>query len=40
MMDMAEGLGGTLSIRRSRTGGVLVRLGIPLPLSGVHGVRQ
>ena len=40
MLDMAESLGGTLSIRRSPTGGVLVRLGIPLPLSGVHGVRQ
>ena len=33
MLDMAESLGGTLSIRRSRTGGVLLRLGIPLPLS-------
>ena len=43
MMDMAEGLGGTLSIRRSRTGGVLVRLGIPLPPSSactVSGSRQ
>jgi signal transduction histidine kinase len=43
MMDMAAGLGGTLSIRRSRTGGVLVRLGIPLPPSSactVSGSRQ
>ena len=40
MLDMAENLGGTLSIRRSRAGGVLVRLGIPLPLPSVSGVRQ
>ena len=32
MLGMADNLGGTLSIRRSRAGGVLVRLGIPLPL--------
>ncbi len=34
MLDMAEELGGTLSIRRSRTGGVFLRLSIPLPLPG------
>ncbi len=39
MLDMAESLGGTLSIRQSRAGGVLLRLGIPLPLSGALGVR-
>jgi hypothetical protein len=36
MLDVAENLGGTLSIRRSRAGGVLVRLGLPLSLSGVR----
>ena len=40
MMEMAEGLGGTLSIRRSRAGGVLVRLGVPRPLPAVPGVRR
>ena len=30
MMAMAEELGGALSIRRSRTGGICLRLGIPL----------
>jgi signal transduction histidine kinase len=39
MLDMAENLGGTLSIRHSRAGGVLLRLGIPLPLPGALGVR-
>jgi signal transduction histidine kinase len=39
MLDMAESLDGTLSIRHSRAGGVLLRLGIPLPLRGVLGVR-
>ncbi len=39
MLDMAENLGGTLSIRHSRAGGVLLRLSIPLPLPGVPGVR-
>ena len=38
MLDIAENLGGTLSIRHSRAGGVLLRLGIPLPLRGVPGV--
>jgi signal transduction histidine kinase len=38
MLDMADSLGGTLSIRRCRTGGVLLRLS--LPLSGRPGVRQ
>ena len=43
MLDMAENLGGTLSIRHSRAGGVLLRLSIPLPLPGGPGgpgVRQ
>ena len=42
MLDMADELGGMLSIRRSRTGGVLVRLGIPLPLPAclVSGTRR
>ena len=40
MLEMAENLGGTLSIRRSRTGGVLLRLTIPLPLRGVPPVWQ
>jgi len=40
MLEMAENLGGTLSIRRSRTGGVLLRLTIPLPLHGVPPVQQ
>jgi signal transduction histidine kinase len=31
MLDMTEELGGALSIRRSRTGGVFLRLSIPLP---------
>jgi signal transduction histidine kinase len=31
MRDMADGLGGTLSIRGSRSGGVFLRLDIPLP---------
>jgi signal transduction histidine kinase len=39
MLDMAENLAGTLSIRRSRAGGVLLKLSIPLPLPGVPGVR-
>ena len=34
MLALAEELGGALSIRRSRSGGVLLRLDIPLPLSG------
>jgi signal transduction histidine kinase len=32
MLAMAEELGGTLSIRRSRSGGVLLRLDTPLSL--------
>ncbi|MGO9505253.1 MAG: MadS family sensor histidine kinase [Streptosporangiaceae bacterium] len=32
MLDMAEELGGTMSIRRSRSGGVFLRLLVPLPL--------
>jgi signal transduction histidine kinase len=32
MLAMAEELGGALSIRRSRSGGVFLRLNIPLPL--------
>jgi signal transduction histidine kinase len=32
MLERAEELGGTQSIRRSRSGGVLLRLAIPLPL--------
>lgn len=32
MLALAEELGGTLAIRRSRSGGVLLRLDIPLPL--------
>jgi len=36
MLALAEELGGALSIRRSRSGGVLLRLDIPLPLSE-HG---
>ncbi len=39
MLDMSEDLGGTLSIRHSRAGGVLLRLDIPLPLPGALGVR-
>ena len=31
MLDMADSLGGTLSIRRGRPGGVLLRLSLPLP---------
>ena len=31
MLDMADNLGGTLSIGRCRTGGVLLRLSLPLP---------
>jgi signal transduction histidine kinase len=38
MLDMADNLGGTLSIRRCRTGGVLLRLSLPLP--GRPDVRQ
>jgi signal transduction histidine kinase len=34
MLATAEELGGTLSIRRSRSGGVLLRMDIPLPLPG------
>ncbi len=34
MLAMAEELGGTLSIRRSRSGGVLLRMDIPLPPLG------
>ncbi len=34
MLAMAEELGGALSIRRSRSGGVFLRLDIPLPLLG------
>jgi signal transduction histidine kinase len=34
MVARAEELGGTLSIRRSRSGGICVRLNIPLPLAG------
>jgi signal transduction histidine kinase len=34
MLEMTQELGGTLSIRRSRTGGVVLRLSIPLPLPG------
>ena len=32
MLDMAEELGGALSIRRARSGGVRLRLHVPLPL--------
>ena len=35
MLAMAEELGGTLSIRRSRSGGVLLRMDTPLPLLGL-----
>jgi signal transduction histidine kinase len=38
MLDVAENLGGTLSIRQAQAGGVLVRLGIPLSRPGVPGV--
>jgi hypothetical protein len=34
MMAMAEELGGTLSIRRSRSGGVFLRMDIPLARFG------
>jgi len=34
MMAMAEELGGTLSIRRSRSGGIALRLDIPWTLGG------
>ena len=34
MLAMTEELGGTLSIRRSRSGGILLRMDIPLPLLG------
>ena len=34
MLAMAEELGGTLSIRRSRSGGVRLRMVISLPLPG------
>jgi signal transduction histidine kinase len=42
MLDLAETLDGTLSIRQSRAGGVLLRLSIPLPLPGgpVPGCNQ
>jgi signal transduction histidine kinase len=33
MLALADDLGGALSIHRSRSGGVILRLGIPLPLS-------
>jgi signal transduction histidine kinase len=36
MLDLAENLGGTLSIRQSQAGGVLLRLGIPLSMPGVR----
>ena len=39
MLALAEELGGTLSIRRARSGGVLIRLGIPLPVPGEAGRR-
>ena len=38
MLNLADDLGGKLSIRRCRTGGVLLRLSLPLP--GRPGVRQ
>ncbi|MGO9159582.1 MAG: MadS family sensor histidine kinase [Streptosporangiaceae bacterium] len=34
MQAMAEELGGTLTIRKSRSGGVIIRVHIPLPLGG------
>jgi hypothetical protein len=34
MLALADDLGGVLSIRRSRSGGVFLRLDIPLPLFG------
>jgi signal transduction histidine kinase len=34
MLAMTEELGGTLSIRRSRSGGIVLRMVIPLPLLG------
>jgi len=34
MLAMTEELGGTLSIRRSRSDGILLRMVIPLPLLG------
>jgi signal transduction histidine kinase len=37
MLARVEELGGTQSIRRSRTGGVLLRLDIPLPLTRPSG---
>jgi len=37
MLALAEDLGGALSIRRSRSGGVILRLGIPLPQPGHSG---
>jgi signal transduction histidine kinase len=42
MLEMADELDGILSIRRSRLGGVLLRLDIPLPLPGRRpsGSRQ
>jgi signal transduction histidine kinase len=41
MLDMAEELGGTLSIRRSRTGGVFLQLNIPCPCpSPAVGTRR
>jgi signal transduction histidine kinase len=40
MLAMAEELGGTLSIRRSRSGGVLLCMDIPLPLPGSGSSRS
>ena len=37
MLALAEELGGAMSIRRSRSGGVLLRLDIPLPPPGAAG---
>jgi signal transduction histidine kinase len=40
MLGRAEELGGAQSIRRSRSGGVLLRLDIPLPLAGPKEPRS
>ncbi len=40
MLAMAEELGGALSIRRSRSGGVLLRMDIPLPVPGRGAGRR
>ena len=40
MMAMAEELGGTLLIRRSSSGGVFLRLDIPLSLPGAAPGRN